>query len=236
MFGFFILFNLIIGKCYKGINVIQFMVQGYVDLCWMIYKQVVVVGVQVCCGEKGMLIQYWKFSEEQIKIDEQIGKLVFDVNGDLVKVMVQFECLCVFFVIVFNVEQIDGLLLLECKEQIWSVVEWVEYIFVVLGVIICYGEYDCVFYWLFMDSIYLFDKGQFLSVDNYYVIVFYELGYWIGYLLWLDCDLVYFFGSEGYVKEELWVEIVSMILGDELGIGYDFGQYVVYVGLWIKVL
>lgn len=27
-----------------------------------------------------------------------------------------------------------------------------------------------------------------------------------------------------------------MILGDELGIGYDFGQYVVYVGLWIKVL
>ncbi len=44
------------------------------------------------------------------------------------------------------------------------------------------------------------------------------------------------FGDESYAKEELRAEIGSLMLGDELQIGHDFGQHAAYVGHWIKVL
>ncbi len=44
------------------------------------------------------------------------------------------------------------------------------------------------------------------------------------------------FGDESYAKEELRAEIGSLMLGDELQIGHDFGQHAAYVDHWIKVL
>jgi putative DNA primase/helicase len=59
------------GKRYKGINAIHLMAQGRSDNRWMTYKQAAAVGAQVRKGEKGTPVQYWKFSEEQDKRDEQ---------------------------------------------------------------------------------------------------------------------------------------------------------------------
>jgi Zincin-like metallopeptidase len=44
------------------------------------------------------------------------------------------------------------------------------------------------------------------------------------------------YGSPGYAREELRAEIASLIIGSEIGIGYDPGQHAAYVGGWIKAL
>jgi antirestriction protein ArdC len=44
------------------------------------------------------------------------------------------------------------------------------------------------------------------------------------------------FGSEGYAREELRAEIASLILGSEVGLGYDPGQHAGYVDHWVQIL
>lgn len=224
------------GKRYRGINAIHLMSQGHTDQRWMTYKQAAAVDAQVRKGEKGTPIQYWKFSEEHDKLDAS-GKPVIDAKGEPIKQTVKLERPRVFFAIVFNAEQIDGLPAIQPrKQQDWNAVERAEQILQASGAVIRHGEQNRAFYRPATDSIHLPDKGQFPTADNYYATALHELGHWTGHDSRLDRDLVHPFGSEGYAKEELRAEIASMILGDELGIGHDPGQHVAYVGSWIKAL
>lgn len=223
------------GKRYKGINAIHLMAQGRSDSRWMTYKQAAAVGAQVRKGEKGTPIQYWKFSEEQTKLDDN-GKPVLDAEGKPVKETVMLERPRVFFATVFNGEQIDGLPPIQRKEQTWAAIDRAEHILNASGADLRHGAGDRAFYRPATDSIHLPDKGQFPSADRYYATALHELGHWTGHPSRLNRDLSHPFGSEGYAKEELRAEIASMILGDELGIGHDPGQHAAYVGSWIKVL
>ena len=223
------------GKRYKGINAIHLMAQGRSDGRWMTYKQAAAVGAQVRKGEKGTPVQYWKFSEEQNKVDES-GRPVLNAKGEPVKETVQLERPRVFFATVFNAEQIDGLPPIQKKEQTWSAVERAEHILKASGASITHAPGDRAFYRPATDSIHLPDRGQFPTADNYYATALHELGHWTGHASRLDRDLAHPFGSEGYAKEELRAEIASMIVGDELGIGHDPGQHAAYVGSWIKAL
>ncbi|MCP8325985.1 zincin-like metallopeptidase domain-containing protein, partial [Xylella fastidiosa subsp. multiplex] len=227
------------GKRYKGINAIYLMSQKRTDPRWLTYKQAEALGAQVRRGEKSTSIQYWKYTEKQIKTDDQ-GRPVLDVKGQPVMEEVRLERPRVFFASVFNAEQIDGLPTLQhneqTKEQTWDAVERAENILEASGAVIHHGEYNRAFYRPSTDSIHLPDKGQFPSDGNYYATLLHELGHWTGHSLRLDRDMLHPFGSEGYAKEELRAEIASMILGDELGIGHDPGQHAAYVGSWIRVL
>ena len=226
------------GKRYKGINAIHLMAQGRSDARWMTYKQAAAEGAQVRKGEKGTPVQYWKFSEEQTKLDEQ-GKPVLDGEGKPVKESVMLERPRVFFATVFNAEQIDGLPPIQQTkktEQQWEAVERAEHILNASGAKIIHAAGDRAFYRPSTDSITMPERGQFESADRYYATALHELGHWTGHASRLDRDLSNPFGSEGYAKEELRAEIASMILGDELGIGHDPGQHVAYVGSWIKTL
>ncbi|ELY5242023.1 DUF1738 domain-containing protein [Yersinia enterocolitica] len=226
------------GKRYKGINAIQLMSQGHSDRRWMTYKQATQAGAHVRQGEKGTSIQYWKFTEEQDKLD-QLGKPVLDKDGQPIKVIVQLERPRVFFASVFNAEQIDGLPPLppkEEKEELWKAIEQAEKILENSGALISHQEGDRAFYRLSTDSIQLPSKEQFSSADKYYATALHELGHWTGHPQRLDRDLGHPFGSDMYAKEELRAEIASMIMGDELGIGHDPEQHVAYVGSWIKAL
>lgn len=223
------------GKRYKGINAIQLLAQGRTDARWMTYKQAAAVGAQVRKGEKGTPVQYWKFSEEQNKVDDN-GRPVMDAKGNPVKETVMLERPRVFFATVFNGEQIDGLPQIQRKEQTWDAIDRAEQILQASGAVIRHGENNRAFYRPATDSIHLPDKGQFPTADRYYATALHELGHWTGHESRLDRDLSHPFGSEGYAKEELRAEIASMILGDELGIGHDPGQHAAYVGSWIKTL
>ena len=226
------------GKRYKGINAIHLLAQGHSDARWMTYKQAAAAGAQVRKGEKGTPIQYYKFSEEQDKLDDQ-GQPVRDINGKKIKETVQLERPRVFFATVFNGEQIDGLPPQQIKpkaEQQWNAVERAEHILNASGAKITHAAGDRAFYRPSTDSITLPEKSQFQSADRYYATALHELGHWTGHPSRLDRDLGHPFGSEEYAKEELRAEISSLIVGEELNIGHDPGQHAAYVKSWIKVL
>lgn len=67
--------NPLTGNRYKGINAIHLMSQGRSDNRWMTYKQAKELGAQVRGKEKGTGVQYWKFTEERTKLDDN-GKPV----------------------------------------------------------------------------------------------------------------------------------------------------------------
>jgi antirestriction protein ArdC/phage/plasmid primase-like uncharacterized protein len=233
--GAFLPYNPVTGNRYKGINSIYLLSQERDDQRWMTYKQATGLGGQVRKGEKGTGVQYWKFTEEHIKKDED-GKPVLDSEGNPVKEVVRLERPRGFFAIVFNGEQIDGLPPIQKQEHTWDPIERAEGILTASGADIHHNGGSRAFYRPLTDSIHLPDKGQFPSAENYYATALHELGHWTGNEDRLNRDISHPFGSEGYAKEELRAEIASMILGDELGIGHDPSQHAAYVGSWIKAL
>jgi antirestriction protein ArdC/phage/plasmid primase-like uncharacterized protein len=224
------------GKRYRGINALHLMAQGYSDQRWMTYKQATAAEAQVKKGEKGTLVQYWKFTEERIKRNDD-GSIVIGKDDKPVKEIVQLERPKVFNAVVFNAEQIDGLpQVIVRQDKSWNSIERAEEILKASGATIKHDQGDRAFYRMSTDSIHLPQQAAFPSADRYYATALHELGHWTGHITRLDRDLAHPFGSEGYAKEELRAEIASMIMGDELGIGHDPSQHVAYVKSWIKAL
>ncbi|ALS68386.2 zincin-like metallopeptidase domain-containing protein [Pandoraea apista] len=232
------------GKRYRGINAMFLMAQGRSDTRWLTYKQATSVGAQVRRGERGTPIQYWKFSDEEVKRDAK-GEIVRDQAGEPVKVQVKLERPRVFTAVVFNGEQIDGMPEMDRVTKVPSLggdhegdspaLQRAERVLKASGARIHHGG-NGAFYRPSSDDIHMPDKSRFAEPAGYYATALHELGHWTGHESRLGRDLAHPFGSEGYAKEELRAEIASMILGDELGIGYDPGQHAAYVKSWIKVL
>lgn len=228
--------NPITGKRYQGINAIHLMGQGRADPRWMTYKQAAAHEAQVRKGEKGTPIQYWKFSEDQVRRDEQ-GRPLLDPEGQPIKESVRLERPRVFMATVFNAEQIEGLPALQPQTMpLWEGIDRAERILQASGARITHVPGNRAFYRPATDSITLPERGQFETADRYYATALHELGHWTGHEQRLHRDLAHPYGSEGYAREELRAEIASMILGAELGLGHDPGQHAAYVGSWIKVL
>ncbi len=223
------------GKRYRGINSLNLMSRAYTDPRWLTYKQAVSLGAQVRKGEKSTLVQYWKFTEERIKEDDN-GNPVLNSEGQPIKEQVRLERPRVFYASVFNAEQVDNLPELDIKAPDWDPLERAEQILQSSNTVIRHGEADNAFYRLTTDSIHLPHKHQFPTPDRYYATALHELGHWTGHESRLNRDLSHPFGSEGYGREELRAEIASMLLSGELGIGHDPGQHVAYVSSWIKAL
>ncbi|AOW51166.1 MULTISPECIES: zincin-like metallopeptidase domain-containing protein [Legionella] len=228
-------YNPITGKRYRGINALYLMLNQNDDNRWLTYKQAQSMDAQVRKGEKGTTIQYWKFHEEQTKLDDA-GKPVLDEHGNPLKVQVNIERPKVFYATVFHASQIDNMPELIAKEPDWSLIERAEKLLHNSGANIEHSEADRAFYRLSTDSIHLPPKEQFKSAANYYATALHELGHWSGHPSRLDRDLGHPFGSDAYAKEELRAEIASMLLGAELGIGHDPSQHTAYIKSWIRVL
>ncbi|HAU0911820.1 TPA: DUF1738 domain-containing protein [Legionella pneumophila] len=228
-------YNPITGKRYRGINALYLMLNQNDDNRWLTYKQAQSMDAQVRKGEKGTTIQYWRFQEEQTKLDDA-GKPVFDEHGNPLKVQVNLERPKVFYATVFHASQIDNMPELIAKEPDWSLIERAEKLLHNSGANIDHSEADRAFYRLSTDSIHLPPKEQFKSAANYYATALHELGHWSGHPSRLDRDLGHPFGSDAYAKEELRAEIASMLLGAELGIGHDPSQHTAYIKSWIQVL
>lgn len=233
--GGYLPFNPVTGKRYKGINTIILMQMGYPDNRWLTYKQAQSLDAQVRKGEKGTLVQYWKFSEEHIQKDEQ-GNPVLNEEGKPIKITAKLERPQVFYATVFNASQIEGMPPIVHKKQEWSSLEKAESMLAGSGATIVHYEMDRAFYRMTTDDIHLPLKSQFDDGARYYATALHELGHWTGHESRLKRDLGHPFGSEGYAKEELRAEIASMLLGDELGIGHDPSQHTAYIKSWIRAL
>ena len=222
-------------KRYRGINALYLMSKGHTDPRWLTYKQAAGLGAQVRKGEKSTWIQYWKFTDERIRKDDN-GNPVLKGDGKPAKETVKLERPRVFYASVFNAEQIDNLPELIIDPPTWNPIERAELILQASSAAIEHGEHDRAFYRPATDRIHLPHKHQFETPDRYYATALHELGHWTGHESRPNRDLVHPFGSEGYAREELRAEIASMLLGHELGIGHDPGQHAAYVASWIKTL
>lgn len=237
----FLPFNPTTGNAYKGINAVWLLstseARGYGDTRWMTYKQAGSLDAQINKGEKGTMIQFWKWHDEIPKRDEE-GRPVLDENGNPVKMLVRLQCPTVRSAIVFNAQQISGLPAMELKAGLteWERHTEAEAILKDSQARIDHMPGNRAFYRPSSDKITLPLREQFPSADNYYATALHELGHWTGHESRLNRDLQHPFGSEAYAKEELRAEIASLMLGEKLNIGHDPGQHVSYVGSWIKVL
>lgn len=229
-------------KRYCGINFLNLsMVQasnGYTDSRWLTYKQAAGIGAQVRQGEKGTTIQYWKFSEEIDKVDEN-GRKVFGEDGKPEKETIQLENPKVFYSTVFNGSQIDNMpqrVFDNRPERMFEAIEAAERIIENSGANISHIEGAGAYYRPRTDDIVLPVKSQFNKEMGYYSTALHELGHWTGHPSRLDRDLSNSFGTQGYAKEELRAEISSYMLCSELGVDFDPSNHHAYIKSWVKNL
>jgi antirestriction protein ArdC len=229
--------NPVSGTKYKGSNLVWLSMDGRSDPRWMTYKQAASIGAQVRAGEKGTMVQYWKFKDE-IAVRDAAGKPVVDGEGKKVYRLVELDRPKCFHSYVFNAEQIDGLKPLERAPVLpaWERHERAEALLQASGADIRHDQASRAFYRPATDRIHLPPRDQFPDPDGYYSTALHEVGHWTGHKTRLDRDLANPFGSEGYAKEELRAEIASLMVGEQLGLGHDPGNHAAYVAHWIKTL
>ncbi len=224
------------GTRYKGSNSLWLAMQNRADPRWMTYKQANSIDAQVKKGQHGTIVQYWKTSEFVDKTDAN-GIKILGADGKPIKEHVKLDKPRVFSAVVFNAEQVDGLPEFEVKTHPeWLRHERAEKILKNSGVPIHHDQYNNAYYCPSTDDIHLPARNQFETDDKFYATALHELCHSSGAAHRLNRDMTGRFGDESYAKEELRAEIGSLMLGDELQIGHDFGQHAAYVDHWIKVL
>lgn len=211
------------------------MLAGYTDPRWLTFNQAKERGYRVNKGEKGSLIQTFRFHEEKQVRDEQ-GKPVKDDKGNAVIEQTKLNKPIIRTFVVFNAEQMTGLAPLERTEHQWNGVEQIDKLLAASGAQIEHQSGNRAFYSPALDKIVLPLKEQFLDPERYYSTALHELGHWTGHESRLNRPFINAFGSEGYAREELRAEISSLLVGQRLGISHDPGQHMAYVDSWVKIL
>jgi antirestriction protein ArdC/phage/plasmid primase-like uncharacterized protein len=229
-------YNPTTGNRYRGVNVMALIVTGRGDPRWMTYRQAQAQGWQVRAGEKGTQIQHWIWEEPRPRLGED-GKPELDNAGKPIKDIVRLSRPKVMVGAVFNAEQIDGIPELEPARPLeWDLLEKAEKLLAASQAKIQHSQGGGALYRPSIDTIHLPARERFEKAAAYYATALHELGHWTGHPERLNRDLDHPFGSEGYAREELRAEIASLILGSELGLGYDPGQHAGYVDHWVKIL
>src|SRR5215469_16283743 len=229
-------YNPTTGNRYRGVNIIALMATDFTDPRWMTYKQAQSHGCQVKRGEKSTQIQHWTWEEERVRLGQN-GQPELDSQGKAIKERVRLARPKVIGAAVFNAQQIEGIPPLEQKrDSEWNPIEQAEKLLEASNARIQHSAQGGAFYRLATDTIHLPNQDRFGSAGDYYSTALHELGHWTGHPERLDRDLKNPFGSAGYAREELRAEIASLILGSELGIGYDPSQHASYVDHWIQIL
>ncbi|HAI29883.1 MAG TPA: hypothetical protein DCM48_10105, partial [Thalassospira sp.] len=227
-------FNPVSGKDYRGINALWLEMRGRSDPRWMTYRQATAQDAQVRKGEKGTMIEYWKWSEREKVLDEN-GKPVLDDKGVAKTRDVRLDRPRVFHAVVFNAEQIDGLAPYIAPEPTFSPVERAEQILKQGNVPIFHDQNDRAFYRSSTDQIHMPHQAAFKGQYEYYATALHELGHATGHGSRMAREFGPF-GSEVYAKEELRAEIASYMLTTELGLGHYPERHAAYVGSWMKAI
>lgn len=223
------------GKPYRGSNVLNLMLAGYADPRWLTFNQARERGYRVNKGEKGSLIQTFRFHDEKQLRDGE-GKPVKDDKGNVLIEQTKLNKPIIRTFVVFNAEQMTGLPPLERATHQWQPVDQVEKLLVASGAQIEHQQGNRAYYSPGQDRIVLPLKDQFPDPERYYSTALHELGHWTGHESRLNRPFVGSFGTPDYAREELRAEISSLLVGQRLGISHDPGQHMAYVADWIKVL
>src|SRR6516162_3448099 len=229
-------YNPTTGNRYRGVNIVALMATDFTDPRWMTYKQAQSHGWQVKRSEKSTQIQHWIWEEERVRLGEN-GQPELDGQGKPIKERRRLAKPKVIGAAVFNAQQIEGIPALEAKrDSEWNPIEQAEKLLKASNAKIQHSAQGGAFYRLATDTIHLPNQDRFRNAGDYYSTALHELGHWTGHPGRLDRNLRNSIGSAGYAREQLRAEIASLILGSELGIGYDPSQHASYLDHWIQIL
>jgi antirestriction protein ArdC len=142
---------------------------------------------------------------------------------------------------VFNVEQCDGLNIEQRTERIFSPVERIANCEELLSKIepkpvIQHKEARAYYLGGNSDFVNMPVIESFDSPENYYAVLFHELGHWTGHNTRLNRDMSGSFGSTAYAKEELCAEMTANFLISETGIQLPEENTIAYLQSWITTL
>lgn len=224
------------GRVYKGFwnqMTLQFeaMIRGYEDPRWITFNAAAKLGGRLKDEgyRKSTPIQAWRSGEKEVIRD---GKKVTEK----------------YFIAVthnvFNVEQWEGLDLDSLEREIfeWDPIEKAEnLISQIPGDPVIKHEGIQAFYHKLDDSITMPAMDRFENPEDYYGVLFHELGHWTGAASRLDRKSVSdatAYSQESYSEEELVAEITSAMLCGHIGINTPKRERdnVAYLKHWLKVL
>jgi antirestriction protein ArdC len=227
--GFSSPYNPSSGKCYRSGNLIHLWCaqqeHGYGDNRWLTYKQAAALGAQVRGGGKATWVKYWDFP------DEHAPAPVGETEEERAKRLRPK----VFYAAVFNADQIEGMPARTPRSDVVWERDDCKHILDRLGVPVHHGGNEA-YYVPSSDEIYVPQQAQFHSESAYWAVLLHEGAHATGHPSRLARDLTGKFATESYAKEELIAETASLLMGERLGIGFDFGQHASYVQHWIKLL
>jgi putative DNA primase/helicase len=170
------------GNAYRGMNAIWLLseadARGYTDARWMTYRQAQAQDAQVRKGEKGTVIQYWKWQGTE-PVRDASGKPVLDEEGRPQMRIVRYERPRVWAAVVFNAEQVDGLPPAPDRPAPpeWERHERAETILANSQASIRHAPGDRAVYRVTEDLIVLPERAQFPAADRYYATALHELGH-----------------------------------------------------------
>ncbi|MBA1421596.1 MAG: DUF1738 domain-containing protein [Epsilonproteobacteria bacterium] len=232
-------YNASTGNRYQGINMINLMGKSMEtgDPRFLTYKQAQGMDANVKKGSKGIGIEYWQFTKEEIAKDKD-GKKIY-IDGKPKKIQVKLDKPRVYYATVFNGKDIEGLPELKVEKD--SVKEFnankeAENVLKHSGASIRHQAGDRAYYSPRADEIVLPNKDQFKSEAAYYGTALHELSHWTGHESRLNRDMSGKFGTPSYAKEELRAEIGSFMTAAKIGAPYEPNASHAYVENWVSLL
>lgn len=215
--------NLVSKKAYRGVNILLLSFTGFKSPYFLTYKQAEMLGGNVVKGQKGFPVVYWNTTKVKDK-DEEEKAIPF-----------------LLYHTVFNVEQCKNIPVPETVKAEFNPIEDCEA--VITGMpnkpeIVHKGDRAC--YSILKDMIYMPNRDNFYTPEQYYGTLFHEEVHATGHASRLNRKSISEpngFGMEEYSKEELIAEIGASFLCAETGISsHTIENQTNYIGNWLKRL
>lgn len=219
----------IVGRPYRGVNVLLLLATGHGSPYWLTFKQASERGGRIRKGEHGSIVVFWKTSQVREK----------DADGNTVVKTIPI----LRYYRVWNLEQVEGInppITEDTVPRPFDPIAEAE------SVIAGYPNPPTIthaggqaFYRASNDSITLPPKESFDSAHEYYSTAFHELTHSTGHAKrcarknWLSSP----FGSHDYGREELVAEMGAAFLCGETGIlPKTLENSAAYLRSWIRTI
>jgi len=215
--------NLSSSTNYNGINILLLWLAqetgGYSANSWLTYKQAQAMGGNVCKGEKGTRIVFYKtVGAKKDKAGEVERDGYFMAKGFTV----------------FNVEQCEGIEAPALPQPMPVTDTFMLDVCDSVGAEVRHGGNQAYFI-PSQDHIAMPLAEQFNSMDNYNATLAHELTHWTGHKSRLDRGFNHF-EKQAVAMEELVAELGSAFISAELGFELSEMRHANYIESWLQCL
>jgi antirestriction protein ArdC len=218
---------------YRGVNVVllglEAQAQGYELNRWLTHRQASELGGQVCRGESGTTVVFWKLRRLGVTADSYPDANEPDLHERVIPLLRAFT--------VFNVAQIEGLpeAITTTKRPVWEPEAKAEELLVMSSATICYGGAQA-YYQPGTDEIHLPPRQAFPTGMRFYATALHELTHWPAHPSRCRRELGKRFGDSAYAVEELIAEMGASFLCAHARIDGHLENATSYLDYWLKVL